>query len=445
MLFAMGLGIISVLNFFGSQPEMVSAPIPEDSEMIVRIDAKTFWRKGMYSIIFEAENYSMIDQELKKVINNKFIKRTSKLLPIDLNKDIVAFTIQEGNNDFQVAIFQLMDVTKFIKISDEKRSKKNLAFHIGNSGYIIYGPQNCTQSQLQAVKKKIQSSKEVAFETLGERSDFITIKSGMNKANSYEIGVQQSKKAFTIDGTIKGNIDFEPMKYSVRSQGLTLTFAYNPEILVNSVSNKHPELKAQLLLMTRLTDPFTYFSDKQLTGISVDYFGIQVENKIEGLPSIQGMLPLARMNGVYRFNKTLSMDSIMACFPKDLHTGPSTVKLHGITYHIRVIDEHNVFVGVDENAVIPGSRADLFRVKGNLSNLTSINSSSYFVKAVLKSFKPVKNLATFSQSTDQVDFAIQKSSNANFKITGILPFKEDKNSVNEVFKFILLTVDPLSE
>lgn len=446
MLFGMGLAMISVMNFFGSEPEMVSAPIPDDAEMIVRIDAKTLWRKGVYSIVFETENYSMIDQELKKIINNRFIRRTSKILPIDFNKDIVAFHLMSDKQHYQVAVFQLMNVTKFMKMISEEQIKNRLAFHVGNNGYLIYGPRNCSKEQLAKIKKRITSAPEIAFQDLGDRSDFVTINSGLKEQHfNYSIGVQQSKESFKVSGDIHGKIDFEPMKYSVRSEGLTLTLSYNPQALAGTISNDYPELKAQLLLLTQVTDPFPYFADKQLTGVSVDYFGVQVENSIEGLPSIQGMLPLAKMNGVYRFDKKLSMDSVMACFPVKVHTGPASVRLHGITYYIRLIDDHNLFVGVDENAVIPGSRADLFRIKGNLGNITNINSSSFFVKAVLKNFKPIKNLTTFYQSTEKIDFAIQQASKNNFTVSGILPFKKDKNSMNEVFKFILLSSDQFTK
>jgi len=446
MLFVMGLGIISVLNFFGSEPEMVSAPIPKDSEMIVRIDAKTFWRKGVYSIVFEAENYSMIDQELKKVINNKFIKRKSKLLPIDLNKDIVAFTLHEGKTVFQVAIFQLMDVTQFMKISGEKRTKHNLAFHIGNSGYIIYGPRNCSQAELNAVKRKIESSEEVAFETLGKRSDFITVKSGMkNSKNKYEIGVQQSKESFTINGTVKGKIDFEPLKYAVKNDGLTITMAYLPTSMSDKFENIFPNIKSNAALMSGLPDPFPYFSKNKLTGMSVDFQGLNVENQVSGIPSIQGILPLPKMNAVFRFEKPLSMDSVMAMFPADVKTGPSSIVLYNINYHIRLIDDYHLFIGMNEKAVIPGSRADVFTLRGDLSRLTNIDGTSLFVVAVLKNLTPIKNTSNFAKASKNIDFALQKVSNNNYSINGILPFKEGKNSINEIFKFILLSTTNFSE
>jgi len=438
MLFAAGLGMISVMNFFGSEPEMVSAPIPRDAEMIVRIDSKTIWRKGVYSIIFESENYSMIDKELKKAINNKFIKRTSKLLPIDFNKDLVAFTMHENDKHFQVTVFQLMNVTKFIKITGEKKSRQSLAFHIGNSGYIIYGPKNCAQSELAAVKNKIRNAEEVAFETLGERSDFITIRSGAkSKKNPFEIGIQQSKESFTVSGKINGKIEFEPMKYVVRNEGLNINLACNPLELFHNASTDRPELQL-LTKMLKDTKPFDYFQERQLNGISIDYFGVQVENSIEGLPSIQGMLPLAKMNAVFRFKKLLSLDKVMSCFPQEVHAGKSTINIHGIIFHLRLIDQYNLFIGIDENAVIPGSRADFFSLRGNLVNLTNVNSSSFFVKAILKNYEPIKVFHGFSQSTGVINFAIQRKSANEFSVNGVLPFKEGKNSINEIFKFFIL-------
>lgn len=445
VLFAAGLGMISVMNFFGSEPELVSAPIPKDAEMIIRVDSKTIWRKGAYSIIFESENYSMIDKELKKAINNKFIKRTSKLLPVDLNKDVVAFTMHENNKNFQVAVFQLMDVTKFMKITGEKKSNYSLAFHIGNSGYIIYGPKNCVPTELQAIKKRIWSAEEVAFETLGERSDFVTITSGAkSKKLPFEIGIQQSKESFTVSGEINGKIDFEPMKYVVRNEGLNITLACNPVELFHDASASRPELKL-LKKMLEDTKPFDYFHERKLNGVSIDYLGVQVENSIEGLPSIQGMLPLAKMNAVFRFKKALSLEKVMSCFPQEVHSGKSTINIHGIIFHLRLIDPYNLFIGVDENAVIPGSRSDFFCLKGNLKYLTSVNSSSFFVKAVLKNYEPIKVFNDFSESTGVVNFAIQRKSANEFSVNGVLPFKEGKNSINEVFRFFILANHDLLE
>lgn len=438
LLFVLGLGMISVMNFFGSEPEMIAAPIPRDAEMIIRVDAKTFWRKGIYSIVFESENYAMIEKELKKAISNKFIKRTSNMLPVDLNKDIVVFTIDENDKHFQVAVFQLMNATKFMKVTGEKKTRQSLAFHIGNSGYMINGPKNCTPGELQAVKSKISNAEEVAFEKLGKRSDFITLRSGMKTGKAkYEIGIQQTKEAFSATGKITGKFDFEPMKYVVKNKGLNITLASNPLALFDNTKENYPQL-ASLTNMMQDTKAFDYFFEKELTGISIDYYGVQVENSIEGLPSIQGMLPLAKMNGVFRFRKPLTLEDAMNCFPAAIHKSKSTVVMHGVLFHLRLIDQYNLFIGIDENAVIPGSRADFFCLRGTLLNLTNVNSSSFFVKAILTNYQPIKVFRSFAEATDKVDFAIQRKSANELSVNGKIPFKAGKNSVNEVFKFFIL-------
>ena len=439
ILFGLGMAIISVLNFFGSEPEMVSAPIPQDTEFLVRVDAKTFWRKGIYSMIFESQNDTLIDNQFKKVIDSKVIKRSNNLIPIDLNKDIILFTVQHNRSNYTVGLFQIMNIDRFHKFTFENRRKNVLAFNIDNSGYMITGPANCSKTDLESVKEKIKRSPVVAFEELGNRSDFITFKSGVKpNTNGYEIGVQQSKEAWTFNGKITTPIDFEPMKYVVKNKGLTLTLSGLPNKTAKLALNEMPGNRDLHLMKKQMLAPYSYLERSKLNGVSFDFEGVDVENEIEGIPSVQGILPLFKFNAVFRFEKELNLDSVMAMYPKSVRTSNSTIKLYNTTYHFQLIDKHHLFIGMDKNAVIPGSRADVITLKGDLSNLTKIGGTSFFVVTVLRGYTPILATTNFAKATNPISFTVQKESERSYIVSGKVPFKEGKNSINEIFRLIVI-------
>jgi hypothetical protein len=420
VLFLSGMTILSVLKFFGTDPEPVLAPIPNEASLIIRIDAKTFWQKGVYSVIFEAENDTVIDNGLRKLINRKYLKKTDDILPLDVSKDIVVFKIEESGESFMVFAVQLTSIPQFNKIIKEKLDKNSKAFVIGHTGYIITGKDSATKSQLALVQKKIKSAKPIAFNDLGSRSDFITFTSGTKSVkNTYSIGIQQTKAAFTAKGTITGKIDYQLMNYTVKQTGVGITLA--------SITGKHNrELKRYM--------PF--IGKNEITGLSIDYQGVTIGDEIKDFPSVQGILPLPTMNGVFRFKNELNMDSIMSFFPKTAVVSPGVVILNEKKYQIQLLDKHTLFLGMDSKSVVKNKQKTVFELNGDLESLSKFDGS-FFIVAILSNIGQVKSFTAFAKTTKNVDFKIKESRLNKYTVSGIIPFEDGKNSINEVLKMIL--------
>lgn len=419
ILFAIGLLLLNLMNLFGSEGASVSAPIPEDAGLVVRIDAKTFWQKGMYSVVFESENDTTIHQEIKSLIDKKYIKRSSDLLPVDINKDIVGFTMQHEGRSYVVVAFQLTNVAKFMKVTSDRRTSSNWSFTVGKTGYLISGPISTSRSALRQLESKIRKSPKVNFDELGNRSDFITFNSGKKaKRNKFSLGIQQATDNFKLKGSIEGAIDFTPLKYGVKQQGVALTVAHVPDQLNAHLQNYLP-----------------FLNGNKVTGFSLDYDGANISDKIEGLPAVVGMLPLPNMNAVFRFERKLQLDSLMTFFPEAVRT-ETGVKLHDTEYTIELLDEYHLFVGIDKKSVVNGSPKTLFALKGTLPSLTKFDGG-FIVVAVLTNLKPVKSFTDFSNATEPFTFSITQKDAKHYTIDGKLPFRDGKNSINEMVKLIL--------
>lgn len=421
ILFPVGLFILNLMNFFSSEPQEVSAPIPADAELIVRIDAKTFWQKGAYSVVFESDNDTIIGNEIKHLIDKKFIKRQNDLLPLDVNKDIVLFKLTENGKNFMVAAIQITNKKQFERAVAKKNPKTTLGFRIDKTGYLISSnDRDVNAKDFQQIKKRIEQAKAVDFKDLGDRSNFITLKSGINSSKKkYWLGIQQTKDAFTISGEINGFPAFKPMDYEVKSSGLGITLA-NIDSEVN----------------TQIREAIPFFGKNDITGISIDYQGLTISNEAHGMPSIQGILPIPTANMVLRFKDKLNLDSIYNRFPEEVRKENKTIIIEKKTYHLALLDDHHLFIGADESAVVKKPSKTYFAIKGDLNSLAKFDGS-FFVVVMLSNSKPVKTFSNFAKTTSNVDFSIKQKGPDNYTVKGKLPFKEGKNSINEVVKVVL--------
>ena len=421
ILFPVGLFVLNLMNFFSSEPQEVSAPIPANAELIVRIDAKTFWQKGVYSVVFESDYDTIIGTEIKHLIDKKFIKRQQDLLPLDVNKDIVLFKLTENGKNFMIAAIQITNKKQFERAVAKKDPKTTLGFHIDKTGYVISAQdKGITGKDLQQVKKRIEQSKPIEFKDLGDRSNFITLKSGIKSSKKkYWLGIQQTADAFTISGEISGFPSFTPMSYEVKSKGLGITLA-----------NIDPEVNTQI----RKAIPF--FGENDITGISIDYQGLTVSNETSGMPSVQGILPTPTANMVLRFKNKLNLDSIYNRFPEEVRKENKTIVIEKKTYHLVLLDDHNLFIGPDKSSVVKKPSKTYLSVKGDLESLAKFDGS-FFVVAVLSNLKPIKTFSNFAKTTKDVDFSIEAKNANNYTVKGKMPFREGKNSINEVVKVVL--------
>lgn len=421
ILFPVGLFVLNMMNFFSSEPQEVSAPIPADAELIVRIDAKTFWQKGAYSVVFESDNDTIIGNEIKHLIDKKFIKREKDLLPVDVNKDIVLFRLSENGKNFMVAAIQVTNKKQFERAAAKKNPKTTLGFLIDKTGYLVSSEaKGVTGKDLQQIKKRIEQSKPVDFKDLGDRSNFITLKSGIKSTKKkYWLGIQQTESEFSISGEISGFPNFTPMSYEVKNTGLGITLA-----------NIDPEVNIQI----QKAVPF--FGNNDITGISMDYNGLTISNETSGMPSVQGILPTPTANMVLRFKNKLNLDSIYNRFPEEVRKDNKTIVIEKKTYHLALLDNHNLFIGLDESSVMKKSSKTYLAVKGNLESLAKFDGS-FFVVAVLSNLKPIKTFSNFAKATNNVDFSIEHKDANSYTVKGKMPFREGKNSINEVVKLVL--------
>lgn len=429
LLCSFSIASLVLIDLFGGPAKTVSVPVPTQADWVVRVDAASFWKQELYTILFDSKDERLLSS-LQELMDKK-LKGKGKKRPlyIDFESDLVLYGIHEDTHRFTVMLFQLKHPAKFKKnISDYLTARQSYAIQ-GNTGLILTQAEGAvmTKKHLQQLvhhyskahfidfNKQRKSDKELITARIAHSGEDLGLR-------AIQLGISHDQQAITFSGSFTWDQAYQgTCSFDLQSSGFYMASRIVPQQLEDT-------LNALL--------PLGSYKFSGIESCILDYRGMYLEAEIQGLPSVFGYLPIPKINLIVSSKNDLSVDSIYRSCPPAIRGANHTLNFGETDYELVQLDAHTIFIGIDPTTVKKTPQRALTLLKGSLPTLTTIEGSS-FVSAFVQNMGPIKIGNDFFATTRSFRLQIEETRKNNYAINGKMYFKEGKFPLNEVTKLLV--------
>lgn len=412
--FISAIGLM-VLELFGSAPVSFDVPIPAQATWVLRADAFSFIQREAYILLFESDDDELItsvQDMLKERTNRNGIDRP---LNLDLRRDLILFGAREGQQEFMGILLQVNSPELF---------SENISYYLDNSQTVAVKGKTAliltalnkkgglSKTKQQQLTNTFINGKQRHFERSQIPSEELLSleisKAGVaGEAKNLKIGIEMHPHSVEIKGEFEAEQNDIPARsYTLKHTGLFVATSIMPKVLTDSVNSIVHHMSA------------TSYQFSKLKSVTFDLQGVVLD------PSM-GYNPVPKMNMIIESHSAIQIDSILQSLPAHMIGENNTVRIAEMTYYLRLLDAHTLFIGLDPKSVIAEKQDEVSVIKGRPDALMKIGGSSLAL-GILEVFSIFKASKEFILSTEEVDFSITKQAGTNVcKLDGVVEFKPD--------------------
>lgn len=421
------MGIFTISDFLLPSKIIENAPIPKQYDWAVRIDASTFVKEELYSIIFQSKDEKLLNQ-LSNLIDRKW-KSNGKNggLYIDYQSDIIFYQKTENGLVFNGIILKTKRPTKCEQnISNYLR--ENQIAKVKNNSLIIVSQNSGKLLSKVALTKLIEQFSavdgSVEFIETKQQRDLLQLNmrnsSNLESVSDIKLGVRNSKNSISMYGTFSythSNTTYEPL-YSIEGKGVKIYTYAIPKQFNDSI-----------------IDFFKLRSTYEITGISLDYHGLIMEEAVEDMYSKANFTPIPMINGVFQFNSPITVEQLLKNIPDHFKVNPGKITFNEVSYSIKQIDKQSIFIGLDVSTVEQKNQSNYIYLGGNFSKIFNLKAS-YFITTFFEAMPAVKTTKSFLSKTKKVEFKANINGNKG-TISGQFLFEDESHALNEVTRLFI--------
>ncbi len=425
-----GLVILSISDLLRPSNSELKAPIPTQYDWAIRIDASTFVKEELYTILFKSKDEQLLKQ-LETLFDRKWKSKGKKgQLYIDYQNDIVFYQKTESGNVFNGIIVQTIRPDKCLE-NITAYLQENQSAKIEDHSLIILTQtvgNKIPKQKLNELVSRFSSNEKQVFLVAKDLNRRNLLELNINKLTSIEeiknlqIGIYSENKSLTFNGNFTA-IENENEKtntslYSISGKGMKIYSHVIPKMVNDSILN--------FFKLKDLT---------KITGLSVDYQGVFMDDAVAGMYSQANYTPIPLLNSVLEFEKPITVAQLTANLSKELYRTEGKITFTKAVYFVKQIDEKSIFIGLNPETVKKKIQKDYFYMGGDFSSLFNLKAT-YFITAFFEAMSPVKSSKEFLSKTKNIEFTANKKGEKG-KITGQFLFKDENQPLNEITKLML--------
>lgn len=427
LLTASSLLIFICLNLLSTNQNNPLVPLPNDTQWVLRLDAESFIKQEVYNTLF-AEKDDVFIQKVRELFEKNIgNESTKKPLHIDLQEDLVLYSVDRNNKRFLLIAVQTTNATAFNKHISTYCKSNQAGAAKGKCGlYIqqISGKKNRKELEMTLLNILNSPLKELK-KAAPDKNEFIALdinklpsKSGFSSMN---LSIQHQDRAIHLEGKITYPKIIHPsLKYGLKPTGVYVYSRFIPEALPDT-------------LLSFLPKGLPHFKD--IEAYAIDFKGTYLEDPKDSLPSIIGFLPTPVMNLIIQSKNICKVEDLWNAFPQSVRRPNLTLNFGNTIFHLKQLSATSYFIGVDPSAIIPYSGNDVFFIKGHLEKSTKVYGST-FVTAFIENMGPVKAFNDFLRSSESIHIEIKPTSGKLYAISGKINFKKGKHPLHEMTKMV---------
>lgn len=423
LLAACGIVSLLVLEIFGTTSGITEFPVPEKAEWMVHVDASSILKEELYAVFFEAKDEQLLRSIRELLVERAENKSEHPPLYINFRSDMVFYGVSDGQADYLGVLLQLEKAEVFQRNIPVYLKKGQTVAVKGNTALLLIrrGKTTVTTERQQAFTNTCLNggTKHSVDRKNDASNEWINIqdRSFGDGAKDLNMGVLFEKHALRLKGTFtfSGNEQKTPA-YSLKSSGLFLSTSIVPAGLADTIN--------KLL-------PLGSYHFPQLQAVTLDYNGAFIENTDQGLKA------LPKLNAIFEGKVPVSVTGIRASVP-EMYLGPhNTIIFSSMTYYMKQLDEHTVFIGLDTHTILRQPQSSLLRISGSLKPLVDIKGSRMIVSLMEIIVPQIRSARTFIAKTERIDLVVTHSNGRAHAIGGKLRFSENAYAMNELTRLLV--------
>jgi hypothetical protein len=429
LLTIIGLFLNATFELLESTTKSVQIPLPRKTDWLIRIDANTFWKEELYTILFDSKEEQLL-QSLRNVMNKKK-HGTGKMGPlsIDFQSDLVAYRIHRGERQFTIVVVQLINPKVFKRNISDYLNEHQAFKVVYSTAFIIteHAANHHSKATLAHVLNDCVDAPLVDFNRIkNAKKELITVQlqpqADQSDITQLRFGISHTPNDILFNGTMYIKQAFpEPIPFDLSCKGFYFSARFIPVALKDSISKYMPFGKS-------------FFQHSN--ALICDYQGLYLSDEKPGLPAVMGYMPLPIMNLIVNFEKPVSIADFYASCPSSIQAANYTLNFGEKEYTLIQLTPTTLFIGTHPTSIIQRKQVNWFELKGKPTAVTSIDGNA-FIAAFVQGMTPIKVTNDFFKNTHAVQLVVKPTSASRAMISGKIGFKQNHFPLNEITKLLL--------
>jgi hypothetical protein len=396
--------------------------IPVDADLVLKIDAKSFFQSAIYDVFLDDKDKEVFAQ-LQKMAQGDFDNSPFKDTGIDLLSDVIYFEKSISNGKISGFLFNLTDPKSF-KARFSSSTAKNQYFNANeNVGVVISTTSGISDKQARAFVLKALSQKNVnpkTFTSEAKEGQILSVSTSLKSPfGKGQMSVQLLSGQFILDGEFAVRKNLSQSNWTLKKDGFHLLCGIIPENYADTLQSLMNEEGFDLPKINRFSVNYRGTNIGENNILPDGDLLLSFESKLDKKAFVENQKPWQKLGFVVE----ASTENGLLLIRDDK------------AYTLRILDDFTLFFGSNTANLLQKKNIDLFLLEGDLTNLTEINGGGLMAVG-LNFYPPYKASKTFFQSLSIAEIKF-KSVNGKNKLTGKFEFKNEKTVVTEMLRFLL--------
>lgn len=374
--------------------------IPENSEFVIRVEAKEIAKDYLTEII--AKNLWSELNSLKKIEPQKKDSSNKHLNDIDFKFPVYFFSLKFKGQSPLIAVLNSEDSNS---LYDENLNKKlnTFKFQIENKLFYVF---NCSNNLEIPLKKLIQNSNSTFWTSLLTTKHKFSFKT---KLLGLEGGLDFSKNQINLTSTIQQKNKFESYE-GLKPNGF--------HISISKLNNLIPFLSK--------TQKVNFDYIQSLNSLSLNYLGV----KYPYTPQFEILINTTNDFDIHQLSNKIGMNNIDLIKNK--------IDFFGLSFYFKEIKKNQyIITSIPKRISRKEAKENLFSMSGNLNVLTNLDEAP-LMKLFMTTDSRFVKLSNFSNKTKYLDFKITSAQNQPYSsFNGKIIMKDNVAIHSELLKLFL--------
>ncbi len=396
--------------------------IPESAELVVKMDAKSFFQSAIYDVFLDDKDKEVFSQ-VKKMAQKDFDNSPWKDAGIDLLSEVIYFEKSVSGGKITGFLFNLTDV-KIFKSNISSMVSENQFFNANeNVGILISTTSGISDKQAKAFASQALTKKNVnpkIFTSENKEGQILSVStSSKSSFGKGQMNVQLLSNQLMLEGEFAAQNNISTSNWTLKKDGFHLLSGIIPQNLADTLQSK------------MIADGFNL---PKINRLSVNYRGTNIgENNI--LPDGDLLISFdSKLDRKALVENQIPWQKLGFVVEASTPNGLLLIKEEK-AYTLRILDDFTLFFGSNTSNLLQKKNTDLFLLEGDLTNITEINGGGLMTVG-LNFYPPYKASKTLFQSLSVAEIKF-KAMNGKNKLTGKFAFKNEKTVVTEMLRFLL--------
>ncbi len=396
--------------------------IPESAEIVVKMDAKSFFQSAIYDVFLDDKDKEVFSQ-VEKMAQKDFDNSPWKDAGIDLLSDVIYFEKSVSGGKITGFLFNLTDA-KIFKANISSMVSENQFFNANeNVGILISTTSGISDKQVKVFASKALSKKNVnpkIFTSENKEGQILAVStSSKSPFGKGQMNVQLLSNQLMLEGEFAAQNNISTSNWTLKKDGFHLLLGIIPQNLADTLQSKMNADGFNLPKINRLTVNYRGTNIGENNILPDGDLLLSFDSKLDRKALVENQIPWQKLGFV-----------VEASTPNGL-----LLIKEEKAYTLRILDDFTLFFGSNTSNLLQKKNTDLFLVEGDLTNITEINGGGLMTVG-LNFYPPYKASKTLFQSLSVAEIKF-KAMNGKNKLTGKFAFKNEKTVVTEMLRFLL--------